>query len=116
MPNINHWQFAELPVRRFTLTFDTGTPPALHATDKVTMLLRQDTTDVAIALTPVDLASRTVDVVPTGPLNTTPGVYPFVIRVTDDQGNSYNHPDPEDEQWTWTIKATPTQTDVADPA
>ena len=116
MPDVTHRQFDELPVRDFTLGFDTAanTWPPLNGTDKVTMVVNKGGTATTVALTQVDAAARVVRWSPTGALISAAGTFPFVVRVTQTDGKSYTHP--ATGTWNLVISAAVVTSDVADPA
>lgn len=116
MPDITHRQYDELPVHDFTLGFDGVTQaswPALNATDKVTLICNRTGTATTVTLTKVDLVARLVRWSPSGALVAAAGTFPFAIRVTQTDGNSYTHP----ASGTWNLKvdAAVVTTDVVDP-
>jgi hypothetical protein len=117
VPDVTHRQYDELPVHDFVLGFE-GVPssswPALNATDKVTMIVNVDSTPTTITLTKLNLTARTVRWTPAGPIISLIGGFPFVIRITQDNGTSYTHP----AVGSWTLKIVPAivSADVVDPA
>ncbi len=117
MPERTHRQYDELPVHDFVLSFE-GAPasswPALNATDRVTMVVNVNNTATTIALTKLDLAARLVRWTPAGTIITVIGAFPFIVRVTQDNGTSYTHP--AVGSWTLRIEPAVVSADVPDPA
>lgn len=130
MADIEHIQYDELPVRRFTLPWKdpaTGAElptdqwPALNSDDKVSLVMKQGVTDRAVRLTKVTtggvtLADRKVDWAPASPENTIAGTFEFRIRVTQADGKSYSCPGPSEAPWKLIIKPATSAADVAEAA
>lgn len=120
---VHHRQYDEAPSRFFTLTFpDIADPvawPALNATDKVTLLVRQKSgsgsgADIAVPLVITNAAGREVRWDPSGTVIAVAGEHDFVIRVTETNGRSYTHP--KTGLWKLKMDRTAPDTDLADPA
>jgi hypothetical protein len=116
VPDLTHRQYDELPVHDFTLGFE-GVPasawPALNATDKVTMIVNVNNTATSITLTKIDATARIVRWTPAGAIISLIGGFPFIIRVTQDNGTSYTHP--AIGSWTLRIEPAVVSADVSDP-